>query len=56
VHLDEDVEVQRARLGVKRGQRRGRQRGGDQQDRVGAGRRRLVELVGVDYEVLAEDR
>ena len=34
----------------------GVERGDDQQDRVGAGRRRLVELVGVDDEVLAQDR
>ena len=32
------------------------ERGDDQQDRVGAGGRRLVDLVGVDDEVLAQDR
>ena len=32
------------------------QRGGDQQHRVGSVNRRLVELVGVDDEVLADDR
>jgi hypothetical protein len=32
------------------------QRGDDEQDRVGAGHRRLVDLVGIDDEVLAQDR
>ena len=35
---------------------RRRQRGDDQQDRVGARRQRLVHLIGVDDEVLAQDR
>ena len=38
-----------------RSARRG-ERGDDQQDRVGAGRERLVHLVGVDDEVLAQER
>ena len=42
--------VQRARASLAL------ERGDDQQDRVGAGDRRLVELVAVDDEVLAQDR
>ena len=41
---------------MQRGQLAGRQRGDDQEDRVGPGRRRLVHLVGVDDEVLAQQR
>ena len=56
VDLDQHVEVERARLAVQVGEVVVVERGDDQQDRVGAGRRRLVELVGVDDEVLAQDR
>ena len=55
VDLDEHVEVERARLAVQLARASsGSQRGDDQQDRVGARGRRLVELVGVDDEVLAQ--
>ena len=54
--LDEHVEVERERLAVQRGQVVVVERGDDEQDRVGAGHRRLVHLVGVDDEVLAQDR
>ena len=57
VDLDEHVEVERARLARAGASSSSRlERGDDQQDRVGAGGRRLVELVGVDDEVLAQDR
>jgi hypothetical protein len=56
VDLHDHVEVQRERLVVQRGELVGLQRGDDEQDRVGAGDRRLVHLVGVDHEVLAQDR
>ena len=45
-----------ARLAVQRAEVACVERGDDQQHRVGAGRRRLVHLVGVDDEVLAQDR
>ena len=56
VHLDERVEVERARLAQQVEQVVGLERGDDQQDRVGARGRRLVELVRVDDEVLAQHR
>ena len=54
--LDEDVEVEAERLAVQEREVVVVERGDDQQDRVGAGHRRLVDLVGVDDEVLAQDR
>jgi hypothetical protein len=56
VHLDEDVQVERQRLAAQAGQLGPPERGDDQQHRIGAGDRRLVELVAVDDEVLAQDR
>ena len=56
VDLDQHVEVELAGLGVQLGELARVERGDDQQDRVGAGHRRLVHLVGVDDEVLAQDR
>ena len=55
VDLDERVEVERARLVQQALELVQLERGDDQQDRVGAGRGGLVELVGVDDEVLAQD-
>ena len=54
VDLDERVEVQRGGLVQQVLQLRQLERGDDQQDRVGARRGRLVELVRVDDEVLAQ--
>ena len=57
VDLDEHVEVERARLARRARARSSRlERGDDQQHRVGARGRGLVDLVGVDDEVLAQDR
>ncbi len=56
VDLDERVEVERARLLEQHVEVGQVESGDDQQDRVGADRRGLVELVGVDDEVLAQDR
>ena len=56
VDLDQAVEVEAARLLVERAQLGVVERADDQQHRVGAVDRRLVELVGVDDEVLAQDR
>ena len=56
VDLDEHVQVERAGVAMEREQRVGLDRGDDQQDRVGAGGRRLVELVRLDDEVLAQHR
>ena len=56
VDLDQAVEVERARLVVERAQVLVVEGADDQQHRVGAVHRRLVELVGVDDEVLADDR
>ena len=56
VDLDEHVEVERPCLAVQREQRLGLERRDDQQHRVGAGGGGLVELVGVDDEVLAQHR
>ena len=57
VDLDEHVEVEIERRAVQRSASVVVvERGDDQQDRVGAGRRGLVDLVGVDDEVLAQDR
>ena len=51
-----DVEVERQRLLLQAAQVARLERGDDQQHRVGAGRGRLVHLVGVDDEVLAQQR
>ena len=56
VDLDERVEVERARLAQQVVEVVGLERGDDQQDRVGARRGRLVQLVRVDDEVLAQHR
>ena len=56
MHLDQAVEVDRARLLAQRAQVVVAEGGDDQQHRVGAVDRRLVELVGIDDEVLADDR
>ena len=56
VDLDEHVEVEAERLAVQLGEVLVAQRGDDQQDRVGARDGGLVDLVGVDDEVLAQDR
>ena len=55
VDLDDRVEVERVRLAQQVVEIVGVQRGDDQQDRVRARHRRLVELVAVDDEVLAQD-
>ena len=54
--LDQAVEVEAARLVVELAQLVVVEGADDQQHRVGAVDRRLVELVGVDDEVLAQDR
>ena len=56
VDLDQAVEVEFARLVLDRAQLLVVERADDQQHRVGPVDSRLVELVGVDDEVLAEDR
>ena len=56
VDLDEAVEVELARLGVELLELVAARARDDQQHRVGAVGRRLVELVAVDDEVLAQDR
>ena len=56
VDLHERVEVERPRLAQQLEEVVGIERGDDQQDRVGPRGRRLVELVGVDDEVLAQHR
>ena len=56
VDLDQAVEVERRGLVPEQLQVLVGERRDDQQHRVGAGERRLPELVGVDDEVLAQDR
>ena len=56
VRLDQHVEAQRARVLTQRLQLLGSERRDDQQDRVGTGGSRLVQLVGIDDEVLAQQR
>ena len=56
VDLDEDVEIQPARLSVQLVELVVVEHGDDQEDRVRAGRRRLVELVGLEDEVLTQHR
>ncbi len=56
MNLDEGVQIKRLCFGVKLGEVVGIESGDDQEDRIGAEDRRLDELVGVDDEVLAQDR
>ena len=56
VHLDQHGHVQAARDRLELGHLRVVQAGRDQQDAVGAHGPRLVDLVGVDHEVLAQHR
>ena len=56
VHLDQHRHAEVARAGFERGEARVVERGDDQQDRVGAQRARLGDLVLVDDEVLAQRR
>ena len=53
--LDQAVEVESPGRMARRARSRF-ERPHDQQDGIGADRRRLVELVGVDDEILAQDR
>ena len=56
VNLDQRREPEPRAVSCSRSSSALVERGHDQQDRVGARRQRLVELVGVDDEVLAQDR
>src|SRR5881227_2440594 len=56
VDLDEHIEVDGPRLLIQAREVPPLQRGDDQQEGVGAGRRGLEDLIGVDDEVLAKDR
>ena len=56
MHFDQHRHAQAQRLGFQIGHQRVVQAGGDQQDAVCAPGARLVDLVGVDHEVLAQHR
>ena len=56
MHLDQHLQAQSAGVLMQRGQLDAVQRRDDQQHCVGAGRARLIQLVGIDDEVLAQRR